>query len=175
MSAAALSIIARLQEAGATLECRDGGRVRFSAPVPLPAALLAEARKHREAIAAALTANTVPAANHTAPDTRAALREHVAAEALDGYEAPEPAADGQEQDRERLQSVGRAIAGGYLRAALQRPPSWWQVEAHRPTPGATCSCCHGQRWWSRDGCGWCCRTCHPPVYLAAGAVAQVRT
>ena len=56
MSAAALSIIARLQEAGATLECKDGGRVRFSAPVPLPAALLAEARKHREAIAAALTA-----------------------------------------------------------------------------------------------------------------------
>ena len=45
MSAAALSIIARLQAAGATLECKDGGRVRFSAPVPLPATLLAEARE----------------------------------------------------------------------------------------------------------------------------------
>jgi hypothetical protein len=79
VTTAALSIIARLQEAGATLECKDGGRVRFSAPAPLTAALLAEAREHREAIAAALTANTVPAANHTAPDTRAALVEHVAA------------------------------------------------------------------------------------------------
>jgi hypothetical protein len=175
VSAAVLSIIARLQEAGATLECKDGGRVRFSAPVPLPAALLAEARKHREAIAAALTANTVPAANHTTPDTRAALVEHVAAEALDGYEAPGPVADWQQHDRERLQSVSRAIAGGYLRAALQRPPSWWRAEAHRPTPGATCSCCHGQRWWSRDGCGWCCCTCHPRVHWAAGAVTEVRT
>ena len=60
MSAGALSIIARLQEAGATLECKDGGRVRFSAPVPLPATLLAEAREHREAIAAALATNTAP-------------------------------------------------------------------------------------------------------------------
>jgi hypothetical protein len=51
VSAAATAIIARLREAGATLECRDGGRVRFFAPAPLPAALLAEARKHREAIA----------------------------------------------------------------------------------------------------------------------------
>ena len=57
MSTAALSIIARLREAGATLECKDGGRVRFSAPAPLPAALLAEAREHREAIAAALNAD----------------------------------------------------------------------------------------------------------------------
>ena len=175
MTTAALSIIARLQEAGATLECKDGGRVRFSAPAPLPAALLAEARRHREAIAAALVSNTAPVANHTAPDTRAALVQHVAAEALNGYEEPGLTADWQEQDREQLQSVSRAIAGGYLSAALQRPPSWWRAEAHRPTPGATCSCCHGQRWWSRDGCGWCCCTCHPPVHLASGAVTEVRT
>jgi hypothetical protein len=175
VSAAALSIIARLQAAGATLECKDGGRVRFFAPVPLPATLLAEARSYREAIAAALTANTAPAANHTAPDTRPALVEHVATEALDGDETPEPAAEWQEQDCERVRSVSRAIADGYLRAALQRPPSWWRTEAHRPTPGATCSCCHGQRWWSRDGCGWCCCTCHPPDHLAVSAVTEVRT
>ena len=57
MSAVALSVIARLREAGAMLECKDGRRVRFSARTPLPAALLAEAREHREAIAAALTAD----------------------------------------------------------------------------------------------------------------------
>jgi hypothetical protein len=57
VTAAALSIIARLREAGAALECKAGGRVRFSAPAPLPAALLAEAREHREAIAAALNAD----------------------------------------------------------------------------------------------------------------------
>ena len=57
MNALALAIIARLREAGATLECSDGGRVRFSAPTPIPAALLAEARQHREAIAAALASN----------------------------------------------------------------------------------------------------------------------
>ena len=64
MTTTALSIIARLREAGATLECKDGGRVRFSAPAPLPTALLAEAREHRDAIAAALTANAnkLPAA-----------------------------------------------------------------------------------------------------------------
>lgn len=82
MTTAALSIIARLREAGATLECKDGGRVRFSASAPLPAALLAEARKHREAIAAALTANAhePPAAGDvvsswglTAEERRAAL------------------------------------------------------------------------------------------------------
>jgi hypothetical protein len=55
VSAVALSIIGRLREAGAMLECKDGKRVRFSARTPLPAALLAEAREHREAIAAALT------------------------------------------------------------------------------------------------------------------------
>jgi hypothetical protein len=26
------------------------------------------------------------------------------------------------------------VAAGYLRAALQRPPSWTRPEAHRPTP-----------------------------------------
>ena len=82
MTTAALSIIARLREAGATLECKDGGRVRFSASAPHPGALLAEARERREAIAAALTANAhePPAAGDvvsswglTAEERRAAL------------------------------------------------------------------------------------------------------
>jgi hypothetical protein len=117
----------------------------------------------------------VPAANRSAPDTLAASIERIAAEALDGYEAPEPAPSWPPAERERLQSVNRAIADGYLRAALERPPSWWRAEEHRPPPGATCSCCHGQRWWSRDEHGWYCWTCHPPDHLAAGAVTDIRT
>jgi len=54
---AASSLITRLRQAGAVLTCGDDGSVRFSAPTPLPATLLAEARKHRDAIAAALTAD----------------------------------------------------------------------------------------------------------------------
>ena len=60
MTVVARSIIERLLEAGATLECMDGGRVRFSAPAPLPITLLAEAREHREAIAAALGLGELP-------------------------------------------------------------------------------------------------------------------
>jgi hypothetical protein len=175
VSAAALSIITRLQEAGATLECRDGGRVRFSAPVPLPAALLAEARKHREAIAAALTTNTAPAANHTARDTLAALAEHPATEALDGNDAPEPVSGRPVAESKRLQSLNRKLVDGYRRAALRRPPSWWHAEAHRPNTGATCSCCEDVRWWSCDECGWCCSTCHPPDGLPASEFVEVRT
>jgi hypothetical protein len=175
VSATALSIIGRLQEAGATLECKDDGRVRFSAPVPLPGALIAEAREHREAIAAALAINTVPK-NRTIPDNPTALVGRVAAEALDGCKAPEPAADWQEQDRERLQSVSRAITGGYLRAALQRPPSWADPAA-LPSRGFFCSCCQRQRWWREREApkGWRCSICHPPDHLPADAVMELTT
>jgi hypothetical protein len=89
--------------------------------------------------------------------------ERRAAEALDGYEPPE--------------EFNRQIVDGYLGAALRRPPSWWRAEGHRPTPGASCSCCTGQRWWSKleDQRGWCCCTCHPPDHLAPDAVTEVRT
>jgi hypothetical protein len=54
VTAAALSLVARLREAGATLSCLPDGRVRFSAAAPIDASLLAEARRHREAIACVL-------------------------------------------------------------------------------------------------------------------------
>ena len=54
MTIAAGSLIARLRHAGATLTCSPDGRVRFAASAPIPAALLAEAREHRDAIAAEL-------------------------------------------------------------------------------------------------------------------------
>lgn len=175
MSAAAMAIIAGLQEAGATLECKDDGRVRFSAPAPLPAALLAEARKHRESIAVALATSTV-LANQAAFDNSAALVSRIAVEALYECEAPKPAADRQERDRERLESVSRTIAGSYLRAALQRPPSWADPAA-LPSRGFFCSCCEGRRWWcEREASkGWRCSTCHPPDHLPADTMKEMRT
>ena len=59
MTAAAPFLIAQFRQAGATLTCGDDDKVRFSARKPLPAAMLAEARKHRDAIAAALTADSL--------------------------------------------------------------------------------------------------------------------
>jgi hypothetical protein len=60
VTAAARSLIAQLRQAGAILTCGDNGKVRFSAPKPLPATLLAEARNHRKAIAATLAADAMP-------------------------------------------------------------------------------------------------------------------
>jgi hypothetical protein len=56
VTADGMSLVARLRQAGATLTCSPDGRVRFSAPAPIDASLLAEARHHREAIARALAA-----------------------------------------------------------------------------------------------------------------------
>jgi hypothetical protein len=175
MSDVALSIIARLRQAGAILDCWDGERVRFSAPAPLPAALLAEARQHREVIAVALTADAMPTGPEAATEAVAAWIERAAGEALDGYVATPPPPEWPEAERERLQSLSRQITSGYLRAALRRPPSWSRVEKHRPTPGATCSCCGGARWWSRDECGWRCATCHPSSGAGANNLTEVRT
>lgn len=174
MTAASLSIITRLREAGATLTRSDDGRVRFSSPTSIPADLLAEARQHREGIAAALAAAALPPRPDATPETIAAWAERAAAYALDGYEAPEPPPDWSEAESERLQSLMRKMADGYLRAALRRPPSWWCAEAHRPTPGATCTFCGGARWWSRDRCGWYCATCHPSDGLTDTEFEEVR-
>jgi hypothetical protein len=54
VTAAALSLVARLRHAGATLSCLPDGRVRFSAATPIDALLLSEARRHRAAIARVL-------------------------------------------------------------------------------------------------------------------------
>jgi hypothetical protein len=56
VTADAMSLVARLRRAGATLTCSPDGRVCFSAPAPIDASLLAEARHHREAIARVLAA-----------------------------------------------------------------------------------------------------------------------
>ena len=47
----AVAVLAELRQAGAVLSCEPGGRVRFTAPHPLPPDLLAEARRHKDAIA----------------------------------------------------------------------------------------------------------------------------
>jgi hypothetical protein len=61
----------------------------------------------------------------------------------------------------------------YMRAALQRPVSWADPAA-RPSPGAFCSCCKGNRWWG-NAQGWRCWRCHPPDGLPTGSVTEVRT
>jgi hypothetical protein len=70
----------------------------------------------------------------------------------------------------------RAISAAYIRAALQRPPSWSDPVA-LPSRGCFCSCCKGQRWWCECEApkGWRCSTCHPPSHLTPGAVTEVRT
>ena len=87
-----------------------------------------------------------------------------AAEALNEYEPPTFELDWLAQDE---------ITAAYLRASLQRPPSWCWAAEHRPTPGAFCACCGGQRWWSRDQLGWCCSVCHP--FVTGMAVQEVQS
>lgn len=57
---AAARLVDRLRQAGATLTLSPIGRVQFAAPAPLPAALLAEARAHRDGIAAELATEGPP-------------------------------------------------------------------------------------------------------------------
>jgi len=90
--------------------------------------------------------------------------EGAAAEALNEYEPPTFELDWLAEDE---------ITAAYFRASLQRPPSWWQAEAHRPIPGAFCACCGGQRWWSSDQLGWCCSVCHP--FVAGTTVQEVQS
>jgi len=68
------------------------------------------------------------------------------------------------------------LLDGYMRAALQRPPSWSDPAA-LPSRGCFCSCCKGQRWWREREMpkGWRCSTCYPPDHLPANAVMEVRT
>jgi hypothetical protein len=65
--------------------------------------------------------------------------------------------------------------GALHRAVLRHLPSWWRADEHQPAADASCSCCFGVHWWTRDGRGWCCWTCHPPDHLPATAVMEVTT
>jgi hypothetical protein len=58
------------------------------------------------------------------------------------------------------------LLDGYLRAALQRPPSWADPTA-LPSRGCFCSCCKGRRWWREREApkGWRCSVCYPPDHL----------
>jgi hypothetical protein len=96
-----------------------------------------------------------------------------------GHPAPEPpyvppgVGQANSPDRPMVRWVSEhqaAITVGYLRASLQRPPSWWHGEPHQPTPGTCCACCAGTSWWSRDRRGWCCGTCHPSATPAAAVL-----
>jgi hypothetical protein len=49
------------------------------------------------------------------------------------------------------------LLDGYMRVALQRPPSWADPTA-LPSSGCFCSCCKGRRWWREREApkGWRC-------------------
>ena len=201
MTAVAQSLITRLRQAGATLACDEHGNVRFTAATPIPAALLAEARKQRDAIASVLTcdAHRLPGARRdtdawgfTPAERTAALARlrpkqseaipatpTADAAALDGYQVPAampPSPEPDTPERARFDARQAAMVSGLLRAARQRPPSWADPSA-LPSPGCFCSCCKGQRWWCELEApkGWRCRTCHPPQHLLPDSVKEVRT
>ena len=106
---------------------------------------------------------SIPGPNATHVEVAECI-EGPAAEALNEYEPPTFELDWLAEDE---------ITAAYFRASLQRPPSWWQAEAHRPIPGAFCACCGGQRWWSSDQSGWCCSVCHP--FVTGTAVQEVES
>ena len=68
------------------------------------------------------------------------------------------------------------LLDGYLRAALQRPPSWADPTA-LPSRGCFCSCCKGRRWWREREApkGWRCSVYYPPDHLPSIAVAEMTT
>lgn len=147
MTTAARFLIARLRRAGATLTCGNDGKVRFSAPVLIPAALLAEARNQRDGIAAALTA-----------------------------EAPKPPGSEGVANAWGLTPTERAAAIARLRpdrsdaiATAPIPDAYPEAPASDlgELPDGPCSRC-GAGLWCRlsvietDGPGaWACQTCHP--------------
>jgi hypothetical protein len=77
---------------------------------------------------------------------------------------------------EQAAATERAISVAYIRASLQRPPSW-SDPVTLPSCGCFCSCCKGQQWWCERETpkGWRCWTCHPPDHLPAEAVMEIRT
>jgi hypothetical protein len=164
----ALSLIARLRKAGAKLEYVEGCRVRFSAVEAIPATLLAEARQHREAISQELAAEAQAVSVSTASESGTTCAQGVDADAL-AHDAA-PLVDRPVRYDKRLKLLHSEVADWHPRLALLPPPSWWHVDAHTPCPGATCSCCGGVRWWSRDGKGWCCQTCHPKIGLTGSFI-----
>src|SRR5690242_7688968 len=56
-------------------------------------------------------------------------------------ETPELIAGCAAHERDPKQALNQGDIDAYKHAALRRPPSWWSAEMHRPTQGATCSCC----------------------------------
>jgi hypothetical protein len=157
--------LARLRDLGVSVVARGEGLALQPASI-VPADLLAELRTHKADVLALLAAND----SDVDPDADA---ERAAIQAESALPAPGTA------ERAALDSRHAATVSAFLRISLQRPPSWADPTA-RPSPGAFCSCCRGQRWWCEIKCrrrqsGWRCWTCHPPDHLAAGDVECVTT
>lgn len=161
----------------------------------VPPNLLAEARAHRDELAALLASRNVEAlAPATAVDrddeARGGLsdaecsrlaarigqvlaRENAATSARlqqrQPDKGPNPKADGQRSAASPLTYGETTVV-----AIRRRPPSW--SDPHdAPQPGDRCNCCRQGRWWAEieDPLGWRCGTCHPPAVTLG--LRQVRT
>ncbi|MBX6747557.1 MAG: hypothetical protein IRY87_36465, partial [Acetobacteraceae bacterium] len=123
----ATAALARAEAAGLRLALDDAGGVRMRAAAPPPAEVVADLRRHREAVAALLAeraraaflarAAEDAAAALAVPDPdlaheRAEIAAAQAAEARGEYGRPKPEAD------------HRAALAGFLAAGRQRPPAW---------------------------------------------------
>jgi hypothetical protein len=167
----AQAVLASVRALGAEIALRDGTPWLLR-DERLPAALIDAAR--------AAKATGVPIATHSYASLLQAEAANDQADAIDHAEAEAIAAS------DYAPPVGRAWTledyrrhkrhlDGLQRAADQRPPSWSGFH-NTPAPGAWCSCCRGQSWWSaRNGSrGWCCARCHPHA-APAGVMLEVST
>jgi hypothetical protein len=186
-----VELLARLDALGVSVQ-GDGGVLRFRPASAIPSDLLLDLRVHKVELLALLAANhpaavTCDSAGGEAPtnccrkpppsdgpDPEPCAKAWAENSAADAPEAPELVPDWPGREHERWLLVHRQWLDSYRRAALRQAPSWWRrAEAHRPTPGATCSCCGGQRWWSEDQRGWRCWTCHPPSRLPTHVISEI--
>jgi hypothetical protein len=179
----AAAALARAEAAGVQLALDAGGAVQMRATAPPPAAVVADLRQHREAVAALLVERARAAGNNGEQRQRAAFYLRAMAEAAEALAAPDPdlaaerAEVGTVLAAEARGEHGAPLPAGdhqrYLAglrgSAMQRPPSW-EDQTLRPTLGSRCGPCKGWRWWApqyptKDGTGigpgWRCATCHP--------------
>ena len=142
----AAALLSRLRERGVNVSLRPDGKLFLQPKIALTPDLLVEAKKHRDALAALLEAETTP----LSPAECQVVGERLV-----------HALEQQDRASERRWQAG---AAGSATVVHLRPVSWADVH-DEPQPGDRCSCCRGFRWWREreQPKGWRCHACHPPI------------
>ena len=143
----AAAVLTRLHDLGVVVVAR-GESLALRPASAVPPALLAEVRLHKAEVLALLAANDMPLSDDQCD--AAAIRAEMP--------LPPPGTP----ERGRMDRENRDVVVGLFAASMRRPPSWWNLKPHDPTPGSACFCCFNRHWWTSDRLGWCCWTCHPP-------------